>query len=393
MAPHRHRRRHDEDTGRASSVEIMGITKHSEELLQAQLELWHHAFGYVKSMALAVAIDLGIPDAIHRSGGAATLPQILAEIGLCPSRLHGLRRLMRALTVAGTFTISTTSSEDGGGAGNEEAVYELTPASRLLVTDDGEGLSPVLSLVLNPFRVSPLGMGIGAWFRLRDDDDDGRRRPAPFAVAHGGRNMWEVAARKPAFNALVNDAMAADSRFLMRIVLRECGAEVFGGVGSLVDVAGGLGGAATAVARAFPEMDCSVLDLPHVVANAPSGGGVRFVAGDMFQSIPPADAVFLKWILHDWGDDECIKILKNCKQAIPSRDKGGKVIIIDIVVGSGSSDAKQLETQVLYDLLIMGINGIERDEQEWKKIFFEAGFKDYKIMPILGVRSIIELYP
>ena len=41
----------------------------------------------------------------------------------------------------------------------------------------------------------------------------------------------------------------------------------------------------------------------------------------------------------------------------------------------------------------MGINGVERDEQEWKKIFFEAGFKDYKIMPILGVRSIIELYP
>ena len=69
------------------------------------------------------------------------------------------------------------------------------------------------------------------------------------------------------------------------------------------------------------------------------------------------------------------------------------MIIIDMVVGSGSSDAKQLETQVLYDLLIMGINGVERDEEEWKKIFFEAGFKDYKIMPILGVRSIIELYP
>ncbi|CAN6234794.1 unnamed protein product [Urochloa humidicola] len=378
----------------------MAISKHSEELLQAQLELWHHAFGYVKSMALAVAIDLGIPDAIHRRGGAATLPQILAEIALCPSRLHGLRRLMRALTVAGTFTISTTttaSSEDGGGGGAGEAVYELTPASRLLVTGDGdgdgEGLSPVLSLVLNPFRVSPLGMGIGAWFRWRDDDGDNRPEAAaaPFAVAHG-RNMWETAARKPAFNALVNDAMAADSRFLMRIVLRECGAEVFGGVGSLVDVAGGLGGAATAIARAFPEMECTVLDLQHVVANAPSGGSVRFVAGDMFQSIPPADAVFLKWILHDWGDDECIKILKNCKQAIPSRDKGGKVTIIDMVVGSGSTDAKQLETQVLYDLLIMGINGVERDEQEWKKIFFEAGFKDYKIMPILGVRSIIELY-
>uniref|UniRef100_A0A0A8YPL8 O-methyltransferase C-terminal domain-containing protein n=1 Tax=Arundo donax TaxID=35708 RepID=A0A0A8YPL8_ARUDO len=113
----------------------------------------------------------------------------------------------------------------------------------------------------------------------------------------------------------------------------------------------------------------------------------------MFQSIPPAHAIFLKWILHDWGDDECVKILKNCKQAIPPRDAGGKVIILDMVLGSGKSDIKHLETQVLYDLLIMGINGVERDEQEWKKIFFDAGFKEYKIMPVLDVRSIIELYP
>ena len=279
----------------------MAIAEESKELLQAQLELWHHAFGYVKSMALAVALDLGVADAIHRRGGAATLSQILADAALSPCKLHGLRRLMRALTVAGTFTVAnTTSSEDDSGG---EAVYELTPASRLLVSDsvsggdgdgDGEGegstaasLSPVLRLVLNPFRVSPLGMGIGAWFRREDQPG-----VAPFAVAHG-RNMWEMAARKPTFNALVNDAMAADSRFLMRIVLREC-AEVFHGIGSLIDVAGGLGGAATSIAKAFPELRCSVLDLPHVVASAPSGGNVQFVEGDMFQSIPPADAVFLK---------------------------------------------------------------------------------------------------
>ena len=102
---------------------------------------------------------------------------------------------------------------------------------------------------------------------------------------------------------------------------------------------------------------------------------------------------FFQWIFHDWSDDECIKILKNCKQAIPSRDVGGKIIIIDIVVGSKSSDTKLLETQVIYDLHLMKIGGVERDEQEWKKIFLEAGFKDYKIMPVLGLRSIIELYP
>ena len=69
------------------------------------------------------------------------------------------------------------------------------------------------------------------------------------------------------------------------------------------------------------------------------------------------------------------------------------MIIIDMVVEEGSSNLKQGEMQALYDIFMTIINGIERDEQEWKSIFFEAGFSDYKISPVLGVRSIIELYP
>jgi len=97
--------------------------------------------------------------------------------------------------------------------------------------------------------------------------------------------------------------------------------------------------------------------------------------------------------LHDWGNEECVKILKNCKKAIPPREEGGKVILIDMVVEEGSSNLKQGEMQALYDLFMTLINGIERDEQEWKSIFFEAGFSDYKISPVLGARSIIEVYP
>ncbi|OEL24617.1 O-methyltransferase ZRP4 [Dichanthelium oligosanthes] len=97
--------------------------------------------------------------------------------------------------------------------------------------------------------------------------------------------------------------------------------------------------------------------------------------------------------MHDWGDSERVTILKNCKKAIPPRDAGGKVRIVDAVVGSGSSAMKHRETQVLYDLYIMVANGIELDEQEWRKIISEADFTPYKIIPVLGVRSIIEVYP
>ncbi|CAN6346190.1 unnamed protein product [Urochloa humidicola] len=187
--------------------------------------------------------------------------------------------------------------------------------------------------------------------------------------------------------------MVSDSHFIMDIAINEC-AGAFQGIASLVDVGGGLGAAAQAIAKAFPGVKCSVVDLDHVVANAaPGDTGVQYIAGDMFVSIPPVDAMFFKWVLHDWGDEDCVKILKNCKKVIPPREKGGKVIIIDIVVQEGSSNLKNRETQALFDLYIMLVNGIERDEQEWKNIFFKAGFDDYKISPVLGARSIIEVYP
>ncbi|CAL4923046.1 unnamed protein product [Urochloa decumbens] len=371
----------------------------SQELLQAHLLLWHQSLSFFKSAALGIAMDLRIADAVHRLGGAATLPQIVAEAGISPCRLRDLRRVMRVLTVSGIFIVqhpdevaplppaAVTRHDDA-------AVYKLTAASCLLV--GGHDSSPAaihpspslsVQLFLGPCLDSPVSRGMHAWFR-QEKEQPGL---APFALAYSGKTIWDRAEHEATVFPF-NDGMASDTAFLMPIVLKECG-EVFRGLTSLVDVAGGLGGAAAIAAAAFPDLKCTVLDLPQVVAKAPTGTNVQYVAGDMFESIPPANAVFLKWILHDWGDDECVKILKNCKQAIPPREAGGKIIIIDMVVGSGPSDIKHVETQVLYDLLIMNINGVERDEEEWKKIFFEAGFKDYKIIPVLGVRSIIELYP
>nr|CAB3460981.1 unnamed protein product [Digitaria exilis] len=87
--------------------------------------------------------------------------------------------------------------------------------------------------------------------------------------------------------------MDADSGFIMDFVVDKCG-DVFQGISSLVDVAGGLGGATQVIAKAFPHVEGSVLDLSHVVAYAPTGTEVKYIAGDMFESIPPANAVFLK---------------------------------------------------------------------------------------------------
>ncbi|KAF8754009.1 hypothetical protein HU200_011553 [Digitaria exilis] len=314
-------------------------------------------------MALKSALDLRIPDAIYDHGCAATLSEIVTKVTVHPSKFSCLRRLMRVLTAAGIFSVRC-SDDDGG-----EQVYGLTPASHLLVGNPNN-IAPFLTLMLDRIMASPLN-DLSKWFQLELPD------PSLFEVMHGQPGV------------LFNEGMLADSNFVTDIIIKE-GSDLFQDIISLIDVAGGLGGAAHAISNAFPHLECSVLELPHVVANAPTGTKVKYMAGDMFESIPPANAIFLKWVLHDWDDDKCVKILKNCKKAIPGRDEGGKIIVVDIVVGAGQSDLTNNEVQTLF---VMSINGIERDEQEWKKVFLEAGFSDYKITPVLGVRSIIEVYP
>lgn len=101
--------------------------------------------------------------------------------------------------------------------------------------------------------------------------------------------------------------------------------------------------------------------------------------------------------MHDWNDEDCVKILERCKEAITScKEKKGKVIIIDMVVGmeNQNGDEESLKTQISFDMLMMVLlPGKERNEKEWAKLFSDAGFSNYKITPSLRSRSLIEVYP
>lgn len=61
-------------------------------------------------------------------------------------------------------------------------------------------------------------------------------------------------------------------------MLREC-REVFEGIESLVDVGGGTGTMAKAIAKSFPGMKCTMLDLPRVVAGLQATENLDFVGG------------------------------------------------------------------------------------------------------------------
>ncbi|KAG4963931.1 hypothetical protein JHK82_040604 [Glycine max] len=101
-----------------------------------------------------------------------------------------------------------------------------------------------------------------------------------------------------------------------------------------------------------------------------------------------------QWILHDWNDKECVDILKKCKEAITRKGKEGKVIIIDMVVEDEKRDDESVETQLFFDMQMMVlVTGKERSKKEWTKLISSAGYNNYKITPVFGLRSLIEIYP
>ncbi|EXB55624.1 (RS)-norcoclaurine 6-O-methyltransferase [Morus notabilis] len=223
-----------------------------------------------------------------------------------------------------------------------------------------------------------------------------------FQKAHG-REIWDFASENPEFNKLFNDGMECTARIILKAILSEY-RDGFSSLGSLIDVGGGTGRALSEIVKSHPHINGINFDLPHVVAKAPVYPGVSHVGGDMFESIPNADAVFMKaslatdlnqlstWIMHDWGDEDCVKILKNCRKAIP--EKSGKVIIVDLVLNPEGNTLFD-DMSLIWDLVMVAYasGGKERTENQWKKILIEGGFPRYKIIKIPSLTSIIEAYP
>ncbi|KAL3754669.1 hypothetical protein ACJRO7_001858 [Eucalyptus globulus] len=349
------------------------------ELLQAQAHVWNHLFSYITSLCLKCALQLAIPDLIHDHGRPMTLPELLSALRIPPAKAHGLRRIMRVLVHSGYFELRDLEDAD------RRSGYTLTAASRLLLKHNPLSPAPFVLSAFHPFFMGPW-QHLNAWL----GDGEGVT-PTMIEMAHGGP-AWEVIRRDPEVDGLFSGAMDNDSRLMAKAVVETCGG-VFVGLSSVTDVGGRSGTMGKAITEAFPNLEYTVLDQPNIVDGLVGSERLKFVGGDMFVEIPPADAILLKWVLHDWSDEKCIDILKRSKEAVSGRGGIGKVIIIDVVVGNQPDDHRSTETQLFWDMLMMTYDAKERDEKEWEKLFVDAGFSGYKIISHLGLRSLIEVYP
>ena len=256
--------------------------EHDTELLEAQAHVWNHIFNFINSMSLKCAVELGIPDLINKHGKPMTLNELVSALTINPSKTRCVYRLMRILIHSGFFAQQTLNSSRNNN--DEEQGYVLTNASKLLLKDNPLSVTPFLQAMLDPILLSPW-LKLSTWFQ----NDD----PTPFDTAHG-KSFWEYAGDEPKINNFFNEAMASDARLATSVVIHKC-KDVFEGLNSLVDVGGGTGTVAKAIAKAFPNLECTDFDLPHVVNGLESDlANLKYVGGDMFEAISPADAVLLK---------------------------------------------------------------------------------------------------
>ncbi|KAG1334973.1 putative Trans-resveratrol di-O-methyltransferase [Cocos nucifera] len=263
-------------------MELIQEQQQAKHTLQNKAQLWNHALNFIRSMSLKCAIELGIPDVLHSHGKPITLSELATFLSIPPPKTPALGSLMRLLVHSGLFA---SHRHQGGG---EEEGYFLTPTSELLVIKEGVCISPFALMILNWTLLAPAHK-LGEWFRTEAVG------PTPFDMMHG-KGFFEETNARADFNELFNKAMASDARLVTEVALLRRQWEVLRGVRSVVDVAGGTGTLAKAIAKALPGVRCMVLDLPHVVGTVDEEDreGVEYIGGDMFEHIPPADAVLLK---------------------------------------------------------------------------------------------------
>ncbi|XVE66009.1 hypothetical protein DITRI_Ditri08aG0047200 [Diplodiscus trichospermus] len=314
----------------------------------------------VLPMCMHAAIQLDIFEIIAKVGPNAKLsPEELAA-QLPTKNPEAPSMLDRILRVLATHSIVDCSLATDG-QGNLHRLYSLTPVSKFFVrNEDGVSLGPLMSLLQDK-------VFLDSWSQLKDAILEGG---VPFDRVHG-TNAFEYPGKDPRFNQVFNTAMINHTTIVLKKILESYNG--FEQLNSLVDVGGGLGVTLSIITSKYPSIKGINFDLPHVIQHAPAYPGVEHVGGDMFESVPKGDAIFMKWILHDWSDEHCLKLLKNCYKAIPD---DGKVIVVDAVLAIEPETNAYMRGVSQMDVLMMTQNpgGKERTTAEFLVLANKAGF-------------------
>lgn len=335
------------------------------------------AAGSVLPMALKSAIELDLLQLIKKSGARAgsSASELAAQLPTTnPNAADMIDRILRLLAAHSILTCTLHTLPHGG----VERRYSLAPVCKFLTpNEDGVCVAPCSLLIQDKVLME-------SWYHMRDAVLEGG---VPFDRAYG-MHAFEYPATDSRYNTLFNEAMRNQSTIFMNRILQIYNG--FEGLKSLVDVGGGTGASSKLIVSKFPSIKAINFDLPHVIQHASPHPGVEHVGGDMFVAVPKADAIFMKWICHDWSDAQCLKLLRNCYESLP---ENGKVIIAESILPEDPNNEAAAMGSI-GDVVMLTVNpgGRERTEMEFHALAKQAGFKQLIKVCVAFTIWIIQLH-
>lgn len=296
--------------------------------------------GYTVARSLHVVANLGVADALEESPRSAA--ELAAAVGAHPDALG---RVLRLLCAHGIF--------EARGEG-----FQHSPASRLLRTDHPHSLRDFSRM-----------LGSNVNWTIFGALEHTIRTGAPAADEVLPEGFWAYLAKHPEESRIFNAAMTGKAHGQVAGIMASYDFAPFQTIG---DIGGGSGHLLRAVLDAVPLAKGVLFDLPHVVAQNAALASERLTLqpGDFFRDeLPRCDAYLLMEIVHDWGDDEAIAILRAVRRAAPPH---ARVLLIESLIppGPGPAFVKILD---IFMLTLLG--GRQRSLLEYGSILERAGLE------------------
>ena len=302
--------------------------------------------GFWVSRSLYIAASLGVADLLK--GGPKTISDLAAATGTHDGSLY---RVLRALASVGVFQETAPGQ------------FSTTALSATLESD--------IPASLRAFAMAELGQEhYRAWEDLMHSV-----RTGGIAFDHVfGTPVWEYYSQYPEDAAVFNRAMSGISGMVSAAVVS---AYSFSDYRRIIDIGGGQGVFLGSILQASPQAIGVLFDDPSVVQGARAfldssglSARVELAGGDFFKEAPPGgDLYTLKWILHDWNDEQSIRILRNIARAM---NPDGRLLIIESILGP--ANAPDLAKLIDVNMLVM-TGGRERTEADFSDLLAKAGFR------------------
>lgn len=204
-----------------------------------------------------------------------------------------------------------------------------------------------------------------------------------------GQGVFQYLSQNPEEAKCFHQAMSEKAKLPIKSILENYS---FSNIGSIVDIGGGDGSLLFAVLEQYSNIKGIVFDLPTIeekvnfaIEERSLSDRCDFVSGDFFKEVPDnVDIYLMKSVLHDWSDEEAIKILKACSQAM---DVSSRLLIIEALPFNRNAFdyAKMLDIQML-----VNTSGRERSIDEFEDLCSDSGLKLSKSIPTSTEFSILE---